>query len=118
MQCRLCRNVLSLMEEISNEERKHLKPIYDALYEAVMTEMCAGLTDEYDFHTGTADIEDHVHASIHRILLDNISKVFTLAAIEGEKRDRDGQEGTERLASLVQSVARALVSPEEKGKWK
>jgi ribosomal protein L23 len=108
MQCNLCRNTLSLMEEISNEERRHLKPIYDALYEAVVTEMCAGLTDEYDFRTGTAAIKDHVHASIHRILLDNISKVFTLAAIEEQKRNREGQEGTERLASLVQSIARAV----------
>ena len=108
MQCRLCRNVLSLMEEISEPEREHLKPIYDALYEAAMTDLCAGLVEEYEFRTGTAAIESQLHASMHKILLDNVGKVFTLASIEAAKRHKDGKGDIERLASLVQSIAWAV----------
>jgi hypothetical protein len=96
------------MEEISEPERKRLKPIYDALYESAMTDLCAGLVEEYDFPTGTAEIENQVHVNMHKILLDNIGTVFALAAIEGAKRHKDGKGGIERLASLVQSVEWAV----------
>jgi hypothetical protein len=102
------------MEEISNPESLRLVAIYDAMYEAAMTDMCAGLTDEYDFRTGTAAIQDRVHDSIHKILLDNIDTVFALAAIEGAKRHKNGKEDVEQLASLVRSVARAVARERNK----
>jgi hypothetical protein len=105
---------MSLMEEISNPESLRLAPIYVALYEAAMTDLCAGLTDEYDFRTGTAAIEDHVHDSIHKILLDNISTVLALASIEAAKRHRDGKGDIERLASLTEAVSWAVACERDK----
>lgn len=80
MQCNLCRNVLSLMEEISGKGRLRLKPIYDALYEEAMADMCAGLVEEYEFRTGAEAIKDKLHANMHKILLDNLGTILTLAS--------------------------------------
>jgi hypothetical protein len=107
MQCNLCRNALSLMEEISCRERLRLKPIYNALYEEAMADMCAGLVEEYDFRTGTEAIRDKLHANMHKILLDNLGTILTLAS-EQMKRSKMSQAGKKRLASLVESVEWAL----------
>jgi len=76
MQCNLCRNALGLMEEISGSGRLRLKPIYDALYEEAMADMCAGLVEEYEFRTGAEAIKDKLHANMHKILLDNLGTIL------------------------------------------
>jgi hypothetical protein len=106
MRCSFCYNALLLMREISGPEREPLRPIYEALYEAVVTDICIwAMVDPPREITGSARC---IHASMHRLFLQNLDKILAQAQAEVRKRAREYGVAEEDVSGGIQDLIQAV----------
>jgi hypothetical protein len=97
------------MDSITGPDRRLLRPIYDALNQAVTMAVCSWIV-----HGTTLDqlseVLSAIHGDMHQVVCTHSGEILTLAGMTEARLRADGNtEAADFIAVRIQSVARALV---------
>jgi hypothetical protein len=108
MQCRLCSDAITLMHSITGPDRGLLRPIHEALNQAVAMAVCSWVVNG-TMLDDLSEVVSAIHGDMHQVIRAHSAEILTLAgASEARLRAAGRHEPADMIAHLIESMREAL----------
>jgi hypothetical protein len=98
-----------LMDAVTGPDRRLLRPIYDALNEAVTMAVCSWIVNGARLGE-LGEVVSAIHGDMHQVMCAHSGELLTLAGMaEARLRTAGNHQAADFISVRIQSVARALV---------
>jgi hypothetical protein len=107
MQCRLCADAITLMHSVTGPDRRLLRPVHDALNQAVTMAVCSWIVNGTAFDE-LSEVVSAIHGDMHQVICAHSGEILTLAGAAEARLRADNPKAADFITVRIQALARAL----------